>query len=174
MLENIAVTWYLSTIYVYERNTTSGTWAETAKLFGAGQGNPVAISGNVIVAGDYKDDLGEGWYTGSAYVFERDSSGSWAQKMKLAASDGKPGDYFGRSVAISGGTIVVGSNGAIYIFKKNETTGLWGETVKLSDSTFVGSYLFGWSVSISDNAIAVGSPHDSENGYQKGSVFILD
>ena len=38
-------------------------------------------------------------------------NGNWVQQAVLSPADGKPLDNFGEAVAISGGTIVVGSNG---------------------------------------------------------------
>ena len=67
-------------------------------------GNSVAISDNQIVVGTQGDD-DNGSSSGSAYVFEKPSSG-WAnmtQTAKLLPSDGARNDYFGNSVAISGG-----------------------------------------------------------------------
>ena len=85
-------------------------WIQQAKLeasdAAAGDifGGSVAISGETIVVGASFDDGDEG----SAYVFAR-SGGVWSQQQKLEASDAAAGDQFGRSVAISGETIVVGA-----------------------------------------------------------------
>src|SRR5690606_13989379 len=69
----------------------------------------VAISGDYAVIGAYQDD-DNGSNSGSAYVFER-ISGTWTQTQKLTASDGAAGDFFGRSVAISGGLVLSGAYG---------------------------------------------------------------
>ena len=45
---------------------------------------------------------------GSAYVFVR-SGTTWSEQQKLTASDARPGDSFGWSVAVSGDTAVVGA-----------------------------------------------------------------
>ncbi len=58
---------------------------------------------------------------GSAYVFTPQGS-TWTEQAKLTASDGTAGDFFGRSVAVHGGTAVVGApsdtlaQGSAYIF----------------------------------------------------------
>jgi hypothetical protein len=69
----------------------------------------VAISGDTVVVGARGDDLSKG----AAYVFDRDQGGAnnWGQVVKLTASDGATGDQFGRFVAISGDTAVVGADG---------------------------------------------------------------
>ena len=73
-------------------------------------GNSVAVSGNTVVVGAY-DAAGPGGNLeqGKAYVFTEPVSG-WTnatQTAELTASDGKPGDWFGYSIAIDGSTVVV-------------------------------------------------------------------
>jgi len=96
-----------------------GGWADmtqTAKLTASDGaafdyfGWSVAISGDTIVVGAY----GAASSNGSAYVFVK-PDGGWAdmtQTAKLTASDGAASGSLGRSVAISGDTIVGGAYGA--------------------------------------------------------------
>src|SRR6266540_3526613 len=72
-------------------------------------GASVAISGETVVVGAIGDDGAAGRDQGSAYVFAR-SGGVWSQQQKLGASDAALGDQFGFSVAVSGGTVVVGAH----------------------------------------------------------------
>ena len=72
-------------------------------------GNSVALSGDTVVVGAYRDDDGGG-SAGSVYVFASDGS-AWKRQGKLTAGDAAAEDYFGSSVAISGGTLVVGAFG---------------------------------------------------------------
>ncbi|GAF91309.1 unnamed protein product, partial [marine sediment metagenome] len=97
--------------YVFRYNGSN--WSEEQKLlaFGGGVGDQfgysVAISGDAIVIGaPYDDDNGSN--SGSAYVF-RYTGGNWMLQAMLLASDGEANDYFGRAVAISGDTAVVGA-----------------------------------------------------------------
>jgi FG-GAP repeat len=62
----------------------------------------VAISDNTLVVGDYSANS----YEGVAFLFVKAKSG-WVYAGELTASNG--GGEFGRAVAISGGTIVVGA-----------------------------------------------------------------
>ena len=64
----------------------------------------VAISGGTVVVS------GAVPRSGSVYAFEK-KDGTWLQTQtkKLVAPDAAEDDYFGHSVAISGGTIVVGA-----------------------------------------------------------------
>ncbi len=65
---------------------------------------------------------------GSAYVFTRTGE-VWSEHAKLTASDDAEGDAFGRSVAVSGDTAVIGAfrdddggsdSGSAYTFALNE------------------------------------------------------
>jgi len=63
---------------------------------------------------------------------------------------------FGRSVAVSGDTIVVGDpdEAAAYVFEYEE--GKWNPKARLTDGN--GFSWFGWSVAISGDTVAVGAP----------------
>ena len=123
--------------YVFERDG-DGIWQEIQKLTasdGAASdyfGRSVSISGNKVVIGvDWDDDNGNN--SGSAYVFERDGAGNWIEVQKLLASDGVAFELFGRSVSISGETVVVGAyndddngsnSGSAYMFDLNSVLNL--------------------------------------------------
>ncbi len=110
--------------YVFERN--GNTWEEQAKLTASDAvtrnefGSSVAISGDVAIVGmDYR------YSSGHAYVFVRNGN-TWEEQAKLTASDAAEGDYFGRSVAISGDVAIVGAeynsdagfaSGSAYIYE---------------------------------------------------------
>jgi hypothetical protein len=97
-------------VYVY--TNTGSQWRESAQLAnrhsktGDGFGYSVGISGtNVVVGADYAEG-----YRGAAYVFTA-SAGRWKQVAELDPSGTIPNSNFGSDVAISGTTIVVGTNG---------------------------------------------------------------
>jgi len=97
-------------VYVFTKTATG--WHETAELQGlkttAGDqfGSDIGISGSTIVVGA---DDSEG-LQGTAYVFAQTGS-SWKQVTELNPSDTISNSDFGTSVAISGTTIVVGTDG---------------------------------------------------------------
>jgi hypothetical protein len=107
--------------YVFVRN--GSTWSQQAyvKASNAGMydgfGGSVAISGDTVVVGAEREDSAatgvngnqaansaEG--AGAAYAFVRSGS-TWTQQAYLKASNTQTEDIFGRSVAISGDTVVV-------------------------------------------------------------------
>ncbi|KAH8067985.1 hypothetical protein JL721_7205 [Aureococcus anophagefferens] len=100
-------------------------------------GYSVAISGDLLVVGAYKDD-DAGSKTGSAYVFRTTNDGaSWTLTAKLVASDAAKDNYFGKSVAISGDLVVVGADGrnedvgSAYVFRTRNGGASWSQTAKL-------------------------------------------
>ncbi len=88
-------------------------------------------------------------------------------RARLTASDGKPGDEFGVSVAICGNTVVVGASdfnsstlGAAYVYVKGSQG--WAnmtQTAKLTPSDPVAGAVFGSSVACYGNTVVVGAPH---------------
>ncbi len=88
-------------------------------------GTSVSVSGSTAVIGAPQDN-DRGADSGSAYVFVR-SGNIWTQQQKLIANDGAAGDQFGRSVSISGDTVVVSSEyalngdniGSVYVFVRS-------------------------------------------------------
>ncbi len=109
------------------------------------------------------------------------ASTTWLQRQKLLASDGAAGDYFGRSVSISGDYAIVGASydddkgynsGSAYIFRWDGTA--WSQQQKLlaSDGD-VNDYFGWWSVSISGDYAIVGAYLDDDKGYNSGSAYIF-
>ena len=166
-------------VYVYER---SGLILDETKLLASDGdkkdyfGHSVAIDGDRIVVGAYRDD-DKGTDAGAAYVFEWDGT-NWVE-TKLLASDGAATDYFGFAVDISGDRIIVGSfadddndsdSGSAYIFEWDGTS--WIET-KLLASDGESSDNFGIDVAIQSDRVIVGASRDDDNGTESGSAYIF-
>jgi hypothetical protein len=144
-------------------------------------GESVSISGDTIVVGDN----GYAGYTaglGAAYLYVRPNGGwhNMTETAKLAASDGVNTDLFGSSVAISGGTIVVGATqygnfsnpgtGKAYVFVR-PTSGWTSmtQTAELTASGLAKGDVFGFSVALDGNVVVVGSSGYNEN---VGAAFV--
>jgi len=99
--------------YIFRRNS-DGLWTQQAKLIPDDGdyldhfGVEVSISGDYAIVGAYEDD-DKGHDSGSAYIFRRNSDGSWTQQAKLIPADGAAEDQFGWSVSISGDYAIVGT-----------------------------------------------------------------
>jgi hypothetical protein len=170
--------------YIFKRDGAS--WTEQQKLIAsdgaAGDyfGCSVAIDGDYAIVGAVSDN-DHGDYTGSAYIFKRDSAGTWTEQAKLTAQNGAAGDSFGTSVAIDGDYTLVGAyaddsfTGSAYIFEKpgSEWTTMT-ETAKLTASDGAGTDWFGTSVAIDGEYAIVGAYGDDVDGkYGQGSAYIF-
>jgi len=131
--------------YVFVRS--DGIWSQQAYLKASNTdagdvfGRSLALDGDTLVVGASSEDggmlLNNLPESGAAYFFVR-SGGTWSQENYVKALDTENGDAFGTSVALDGGTLVIGArtedsnatgvngnqfdnsapnSGAIYIFK---------------------------------------------------------
>lgn len=175
--------------YVYRFDINdSGTWVEEAKLLpsdlqsGDYFGQSVAVDGNVIVIGAYRDD-DNGSSSGSAYVFRYDPDESdWLEETKLLANDGAGGDYFGFSVAINGDIAVAGAyrdddngprSGSAYVFRYDDLSGEWLQEAKLLASDGTAYDEFGRAVAVTVDRILIGAPDDDDVAYAAGSAYVF-
>jgi predicted amidohydrolase len=100
--------------YVFVRSGT--TWSLQQKLLASDAasgdyfGLTVSVFGDALAVGAVLHDTPAGVDAGAAYVFAR-SGGTWTELRELTAPDGMAGDFFGKSVALSGDTVVAGAPG---------------------------------------------------------------
>ncbi len=181
-------------VYIFVRSGT--TWSQQAYLKASNTdaqdvfGFSVAISGDTVVVGATGEDSAATGIngdetnnnrasSGAAYVFTR-SGTTWSQQAYLKASNTDAGDNFGRSVAISGDTIVVGAinedsaatsingdetdnslidGGAAYVFTRSGTT--WSQQAYLKASNSGDFDNFGFSVAIDDETLIIGAHREA-------------
>lgn len=185
--------------YVFVRDG-SGAWSQQAYLKASNTdmidyfGWSVAVSGDTVVVGASGEDSdatgidgdqnnNDAPSAGAAYVFTRDDTGVWSQQAYLKASNTTAHDGFGKSVAVSGDTVVVGaqlessnatgvdgdqentdatSAGAAYVFVRNQT-GVWSQQAYLKASNTNADDQFGNSVAISGDTVLVGAFNEASN-----------
>jgi len=161
-----------------------------ASLGAAGDvlGRAVAVSGGIVVVGAQLDD-DNGTDSGSAWIYG-EPAGGWdgtlVEIARLVPSGAGIEDFFGRSVAVEGGVVVVGAwgsddngslSGAVYVFV--EPPGGWSglvveESAKLLASDGAAFDLFGGAVAISGGTIVVGADSDdNDNGSDSGAVYVF-
>jgi hypothetical protein len=136
-------------------------------------GSSVAVgNGRIVVGAPY--DADNGFNSGSAYIFDLNGT----QLYKITSSDGVSGDYFGYSVAVGNGRIVVGAygdtdngsgSGSAYIF---DLDGI--QLAKITASDGATTDYFGYSVAVGNGRIVVGAYGDDDNGSNSGSGYIFD
>jgi len=167
-------------VYVFRTSDGGATYGQVAKLTAADAasgdyfGNSVAIDGDTVVIGAWGDDDG-GIDSGSVYVFRTSDGGAtYGQVAKLTAADAASGDYFGRSVAIDGATVVVGAygdddggsaSGSVYVFRTSDGGATYGQAAKLTAADAAASDWFGYSVAIDGATVVIGAPYDDDGGY---------
>jgi MYXO-CTERM domain-containing protein len=166
--------------YVFVRTGT--VWSQQAKLTAsnaaAGQvfGVAVALEGDTAIIGAYLADapLAD---SGAVYVFQR-SGTSWSESAILTAFDAAAGDRFGRAVAISGNTVMVGApadddvasfSGSVYEFVSSG--GFWFTGAKLTATNPSADDQFGSALSVAGNKAVVGASLKDVVGSNSGAAY---
>jgi len=162
----------------------AGVWGQEKELWASdGQsgdyfGNRLELDSTTLLVGSPLAD--------AAYIYEKDAGGTdnWGEVVKLTASDGEDGDWFGVDVSIDGDTAVAGAffgsgtgagDGAAYIFHRNEGgTDNWGEVKKLTRSG-TGSLndYFGIRVTNAGDLVAIGAQGVDDFGTDVGAVYLF-
>ncbi len=140
-------------------------------------GCAIAIDNGIVAIGAHEND-DNGSASGSAYLFDA-STGT--QTVKLLPNDGAQWDWFGRSIAIADGIVVVGAPrdadkginaGSAYLFDANTGVQL---AKLLPPNKGQNHHDFGTAVAISNGIVAVGAPGaTTPNGYNSGTVYLFD
>ncbi len=183
----------LGKVFIYDNN--SGSWTKKATLTSTDStfedrfGEKVCISGNTVITGASLDTY-SGSYPGSAYVFEKPTSGweDMTQTAKLTCTDeANENSSLGSSVSIYNNTILVGAEyatrygkiiGSAYLYEKPEAG--WSNMTQtaildVSESTSIEvEQFFGGSVALYDNIAIVGAHWDGRNGEYSGSVYVYN
>lgn len=172
--------------YVFERNTMTCEWEEVQILTASdmsdddGFGMSVSIFGKYIAVGAPYEGHDENnanfmLWSGSVYIFERSTSGTWVEIHKIVAQDREPHATFGQDVDIYEDRVIVGArwetqgpgapyayqSGAAYVFQFSSTA--WTEEGKLLPSDRDEKDLFGTSVTIANNQAVVGAMRDEHD-----------
>ncbi len=143
-------------------------------------GGAVALDGDTLAVGAEGDKIGANVLQGSAYVFTR-SGADWAQLPKLTASDGAAEDNFGRVIALSGDTLVVGASGdaiganrqqgSAYVYTR---FGSWVPQQKLIAGDGEEQDRFGGAVAVSGDTVMVGALNANIGANDnQGSVYVF-
>jgi dTDP-4-dehydrorhamnose 3,5-epimerase-like enzyme len=170
---------YRGAVYVFKKSGDS--FVQVAKLTandGATAdffGYSLAISNsNLIVDAPYANNA-----EGAVYVFTK-SEGSWSQTAKLTAGNGDLVDGFGRSLALSGATALIGTNvyangnwqGAVYVYTKSG--GAWTKTATLAANDGTKAEGFGSALALNGTTAIVGAPEESVNGnFSQGAAYVF-
>jgi len=188
--------------YIFEKNS-SGVWIEVQKIVASDRstgdefGYSVAIDGDQMVIGAQADDEDANGNNpihnaGSAYIFERNSSGVWVEIQKIVAPDRAPdivyntgnpnpgaedlSDRFGSSLTIWGDFLLVGAHHHDWNTTNTSSTwssgsaymfeknasGVWTMVQKLNNSDREGWDRFGYAVSLDSNIAVISAYSEDE------------
>ncbi len=165
-------------LYVFKKDKTG--WKEESKIqpddASAGDhfGASIAMDGEFAAIGAY----GKGNNKGVVYIFQN-IGGNWLQQAKLMAADGMSCDYFGASLCIRNGFVIIGAygrnisgpnTGAVYIFKNEGDN--WVQVARLTANAGAAGDYFGGSVAIFGNFALVGAPGNDQSGEDSGKAYV--
>ena len=178
-----------------------GVWNEVEILLASDRaeldefGTTVSIYGKTIVIGaPFEDqnamDMDTKVGAGSAYIFNKDTSGNWVETQKIVALDRAEFDFFGIDVSIWDSTIIVGAYqddlatsqtnaGSAYIFQQ-DTNGNFIETQKVTASDINTNDFFGYAVDIFDDKVIIGAYQEDQDVMnndtlsEAGSAYIFE
>ncbi len=163
-------------------------WVFQTILYGGsatnGFGTSVAIdsTANTIVVGAPTYTQSGKLNLGAAYVFAR-SGTIWPSLSTdfLTASDGRAGDLFGTSVAVTGNTVLVGApgvpnvdihQGAVYVFARSGA--FWPQQQILMPSNGgAGDNEFGIAIAVDGNTAVIGARGFDHTIVGQGSAYVF-
>jgi hypothetical protein len=172
--------------YVFENQ--EGNWQQRCHLLplngenGEEFGTSVSIDGQLIMVGAHNTDK-NGVDSGSVSLYQFKDGQCDPIEKQLIAADTNTNDSFGKSVSLSGNTLLVGAPytgenneneqiGSAYFFQYTSKTHEIIESQKLTADETSASDRSGQAVSIYDGVAAVGVPQKADNGSESGSVYI--
>jgi hypothetical protein len=181
----VSFLWWLSSgptpgaAYVYVKTDVGWTLQQELVASDSGPGNQfgyaVAMAGDTIVVGAPRRTA-DG-KTGAVYVFKQSGS-NWTQQAILTSSTPRP---FGLSVALRGGTLVVGGledslsqggtsdSGLAFVFVRSGDN--WSEQGNLMRNGVPDHNRYGTSVDIKGNTVVVGTATPFGSGPESVYIF---
>lgn len=159
---------------------------------GDNYGSAVRVDGDTaVVSAPLQDEFGIN--AGAVYIFERapEGTGGWLQTRKVGGAEVPDFGFFGKSVAVDGDVVVVGTpeslveedgwpdgvtnKGSAYVFERDAGgSGNWGQVARLGASDGALGDEFGRACAVAGDAIAVGAQFDDDDGQLSGSVYLYN
>ena len=172
--------------YLFEKDAETHHWRRVAQLMptdcllGLFFGRSVSLSGDrALVAAAAEFYAAK--TSNAAYIFERDTTGTWVQKAKLTIDTEEDEGPFAASVSLDGDRALVTTwgdpsggryGGAAYLFERDATTGRWVKKARLTGSRGLRAGIFGGAAALQGDQAVVAS--SSYFRYEPGSVYIFE
>ena len=188
-------------VYVFQRDATTGTWSQEAKIIssvakpGDEFGGTVFLRGSTLVVSATEDDR-DGDGSGAVYHFYQ-KNGTWTEMQKFGYLDhecglGCPystfkyrGLQFGFSMALQGNALIIAgfpktkelldiTVGKVYIYKRLAPGEPFVPEQLVEDATGHIGDAFGYSLSVHANTLAVGVPYRKGDFVAQGTVALFE
>ncbi|MFQ5569799.1 MAG: hypothetical protein ACE5G0_09005 [Rhodothermales bacterium] len=172
--------------YIFEHDAATNLWTEVARLVpntchpGEFFGRSVSLSGDRALVAASAEFFAMRT-PNAAYVFERDSTGTWNQVARLKANTEEEEGPFAASVSLDGHRALITTwgdpsggryGGAAYIFECDPATGAWHRTARLTGSGGLQTGIFGGPAALDGDRLVVAA-----SGYFRhspGSIYIFE
>ncbi|MEZ4630672.1 MAG: discoidin domain-containing protein [Deinococcales bacterium] len=151
--------------YLYLRQL-DGTWRHEAKfnpVDGASYdeyGSAVALDRDTAVVGAFAHD-GKAPNAGAVYIYQKLSNGDWVMQQKLEPEQARESMAFGRAVALSGDSLLIGAPGAensnagsVYAYRRNGSQ--WQLEAKILASDGAPFDEFGHAIALDGDRAIIG------------------
>lgn len=164
----------VNSVDIFERTGTTWLFKQSlSPLFpfpSSGFGARLSIDGPIAVISAASESP-SAFGSGAVYVFERDDLGVWSQSAKIIPNSTFYYGSFGTTVSVFENRILVGANGAAFVFEK--IAGFWAQTAVLT--TALTGFGFGARVSLGANVAVVSAPELPVQGGQNnsGAAFVF-
>ncbi len=148
------------------------TMVGAAPVLAQAYGYRVAVAGDELIVTEPLNSA----TPGAVYVYGQDDSGQWAQQARLLASDASANDYFGRSLAVEGSTMFIGSTvkdnstGAMYRFERG-ADGAWTEVERFRPEDLAEGESFGRMAAMSGDMAVFAAWGHAEG---RGGVWVYE
>ncbi len=201
---------YQGKVFIFNRKV-DGEWSKDVTTLEQSErlqqffGFKVALSNKTVAVGGFNDgtviyDINTQQSTELVYIFDK-KEGEWTQSAKLQASNGEIGDNFGKTLALSGDTLVVGAenedgqnsqddnnapdSGAAYVFTRQN--GIWTQQVYLKAPNIEQQDHFASDLILDNNLLissvigddsdatgTLGEPMTDNNAEDSGAVYSIE
>lgn len=171
--------------YVYERGSTPGTWRQVARLTpsrceeGSFFGRSLDLSGHRAII-SASSEFFASHESNAAYIFERDSAGTWTEQARIITETDRREGAFAASVALDGDQALITTSGssdgnyggAAYFFTYDPETQSWNQTARLTAPSGVEHGVLGGACALDGDhaAVAASTYFDQE----PGSVYVFE
>jgi hypothetical protein len=175
-------------VAIFEHSGPGAAWSLVQELV-ASNGGPnedfghaVALSGDVFAVGAFRHDHLGVEQAGVVYVFERQPGGAWLEVARLGRSQPQIYDWFGRSLDLDEGRLVVGApyadpgvnaGGVATVFER-ANDGTWSEVAELVAPLPLPKLNFGVAVAIDGDTLVVGAPNAATPFVGAGAAHVFE